>query len=272
MNLPPPGPSDSRGALPGDAPIPLGLAHIHPVTLATAVECVSGWAQQRGRPHLVVTPNVANIAVLQREAAVQAAYAQADLVLADGWPVALAVSLIARRRVPRVTGSDLLPALAARRGPRLRAVLIGGRDPGKVATAVAGSPGLVVVDAHGGRWRPDQSAAAAVHEICARNRPDVLLLALGSPKQEALAAAALQVPGLDCGVILCLGAAGDFVSGDQVRAPRWAQRLGLEWAHRLLSDPRRLGPRYLAAIGPFTGVALRALWHSPRERRSERGW
>lgn len=266
MSSQPTGRSHPRDAFPHEAPIPLGHAHIHPVTLATAVDFVRGWAMQRGRPHLVVTPNVANVAVLQREAAVKEAYARADLVLADGWPVALAASLIGRRWVPRVTGSDLLPALAAHCGPRLRVVLIGGRDPGKVAAAVDGSPGLVVVEAHGGRWQPDQSAATDVREICARSHPDVLLLALGSPKQEALAAAALLAPGLDCGVILCLGAAGDFVSGDQVRAPRWAQRLGLEWAHRLLSDPRRLGPRYLAAIGPFIGVAWRALWHSPGER------
>jgi len=251
----------------------IGHAGVHPVTLAATLEWVAAVGRQRERPRLLVTPNLANIAVLEREPAVQAAYRRADLVLADGWPVAVAVSLLAGRWVPRVTGSDLLPALAGRHnGPRLRLVLIGGRDPAGVATAFASAPGVAVVAAHGGRWEADEEGANRVRAVCEEHDPDLVIIGLGSPKQELLALACLAEPGLHTGAVLCLGAAGDFVSGDQARAPLWLQRLGLEWAHRLGRDPQRLGPRYLRAVGPFTAVIGRSLWRAGRARQSPAAW
>ena len=69
-------------------------------------------------------------------------------------------------------------------------------------------------------------------------------LAVGSPRQEMLAAA-IAATGQACGVGLCIGASLDFLSGALPRAPTWMRRSGLEWLHRLASDPRRLARRYL---------------------------
>ena len=80
-------------------------------------------------------------------------------------------------------------------------------------------------------------------------QPDIVWLALGAPKQELWMRkhAAAVAPALVIGV----GAAFDFHAGTKQRAPRWMRRAGLEWAHRLASEPTRLGGRYLATNSAF---------------------
>ena len=86
--------------------------------------------------------------------------------------------------------------------------------------------------------------------------PDVLLVALGSPKQESWidqhrASGSLQVP-----VVIGVGASFDFLVGHQSRAPRWMRRTGLEWAHRMLKQPMRLAPRYARDALTFVRLCL----------------
>ena len=86
----------------------------------------------------------------------------------------------------------------------------------------------------------------------------LLWLGLGTPKQD-LAAVALRAVGA-APVILCVGAAFDFLAGTKERAPEWMQRAGLEWLHRLGSEPGRLGRRYLVGNPRFVwGVARELL-------------
>lgn len=82
--------------------------------------------------------------------------------------------------------------------------------------------------------------------------PDILFLAVGSPRQEVLALKIknqINSPML----ILCIGASLDFLSGKASRAPKWVQKSNLEWLHRMLSEPRRLAPRYLNNIKWLAG-------------------
>jgi N-acetylglucosaminyldiphosphoundecaprenol N-acetyl-beta-D-mannosaminyltransferase len=81
-------------------------------------------------------------------------------------------------------------------------------------------------------------------------------LAVGSPRQEILAAA-IAATGRACGVGLCVGASLDFLSGALTRAPSWIQWAGLEWLHRLASDPRRLAWRYLVEDPVVFALLLR---------------
>jgi exopolysaccharide biosynthesis WecB/TagA/CpsF family protein len=71
-----------------------------------------------------------------------------------------------------------------------------------------------------------------------------VFLAVGSPRQERLAAA-IKATGRASGIGLCIGASLEFIAGAQPRAPVWMRRGGLEWLHRLGRDPRRLARRYL---------------------------
>lgn len=73
---------------------------------------------------------------------------------------------------------------------------------------------------------------------------DLLLCCISFPKQEMICHD-LKAAGRARGLAICAGASLDFLIGKQVRAPRWMQKLHIEWLHRLLSDPRRLAYRYL---------------------------
>lgn len=89
---------------------------------------------------------------------------------------------------------------------------------------------------------PDARRIAS--EFIAAQKPRFTFLCVGSPQQELIAAETARIEGAS-GLALCVGAALEFITGSQKRAPRFARRLGLEWAHRLLSNPRRMWRRYL---------------------------
>ncbi len=84
----------------------------------------------------------------------------------------------------------------------------------------------------------------------------LIFLAVGSPRQELLAAA-VQATDAATGTALCIGAGLDFLAGAARRAPAWMQRAGLEWLHRLSSNPRRMARRYLRDDPPVLALLLR---------------
>jgi exopolysaccharide biosynthesis WecB/TagA/CpsF family protein len=83
-----------------------------------------------------------------------------------------------------------------------------------------------------------------IADFVEREAPDITFLAIGAPQSE-LVAHRLAKRGRARGVALCIGASIEFLSGVRRRAPHWMQRAGLEWAFRLLSEPRRLWRRYV---------------------------
>jgi exopolysaccharide biosynthesis WecB/TagA/CpsF family protein len=88
------------------------------------------------------------------------------------------------------------------------------------------------------------AARSAAARFIADQKARFSFVCVGSPQQELIAHEAASLKG-GRGLALCLGAALDFITGREKRAPRLAQRLGLEWAHRLLTNPRRMWRRYL---------------------------
>jgi N-acetylglucosaminyldiphosphoundecaprenol N-acetyl-beta-D-mannosaminyltransferase len=218
----------------------------------------------------VVTPNVDHAVVYQRDARLRAAYANAALVLADGMPVVAASRLLGRPLPCRVAGSDLAPALfdAAAEYGGLRIYLLGA-GPGVAARAAerirSGWPSVEVA----GTYSPPlgfEQIAGENERILARiaaARPEVLLVGLGAPKQEHWVdrhREAICAP-----VTLCVGAAIDFLAGERKRAPRWMRSSGLEWLHRVASEPRRLLARYARGAWVFPQL----VWHE--WRASSRG-
>jgi exopolysaccharide biosynthesis WecB/TagA/CpsF family protein len=106
-----------------------------------------------------------------------------------------------------------------------------------------------------------RAAAAFIAESGAR----FSFIAVGSPQQEMIAAEVRAIPGA-VGTSLCVGASLEFLTGEVKRAPRLVQRLSLEWAHRLLSDPKRLWRRYLVE-GPRIFL-LTYRWSRPARQGS----
>jgi N-acetylglucosaminyldiphosphoundecaprenol N-acetyl-beta-D-mannosaminyltransferase len=184
------------------------------------------------------------------------AFRSAALVCPDGMPLVW-VGRIAGRAVERVCGPDMMLAVLDR--ARARRHYFYGGGPGvaeRLAERMARRyPGLQVAGCEMPPFRaltgPEEEELAARIQAAA---PDYVWCGLGTPRQylwvsrfrERLRAAAL----------LAVGAAFDFHAGVRPRAPRWVQRAGLEWAFRLLSEPRRLGRRYTVLNARFLGLVL----------------
>ena len=210
---------------------------------------------------VVFTPNVDHVVVAEREPRLRAAYARCELSLADGQPLVWTSPLLGLRLPEKVSGSDVLRpvfALAARR--KYRVYLLGGADG--VAEAAAArlkeEYGLEVcgLDAPRIGLVPAQDEAAVVERIRAA-RPDLLLVFLGAPKAEVFLDRVRD--SLGPVVSVSLGASLDFYVGRVRRAPRWMQRVGLEWLYRLLQEPRRLAKRYLVDDVYFLVILVRTL-------------
>jgi N-acetylglucosaminyldiphosphoundecaprenol N-acetyl-beta-D-mannosaminyltransferase len=233
------------------------------VDMRAAVARLWQWIETDERAcRYVVTPNVDHAVMYSERADLRNAYQGASLVLADGFPVVLAARLLGRRLPERVAGSDLAPALfeSTKDGRPLRAYLLGaGPD---VADRAASKmklrwPNVEVVGTYSpplGFERDPHENAAIVERINA-SQADVLLVGLGAPKQELWISS--QRDKLRVKVALCIGATIDFLAGEKARAPRWMQRFGCEWLHRLASEPRRLFRRYARDAWIFPQL----VWH-----------
>ena len=208
-------------------------------------------ASQNSKPNAVFTGNLDHMAQLRRDNDFKAAYADADLILADGMPLVWLsrIGPSGQRLTERVTGSDLFWELAeASHETGLRLFFLGGADGAADGAAEAVRkrfPNVVIV----GTYCPPRSVfeteneQAKIHQMVQAAKPDVLMVALGAPKQEKWIMqnkALLQVP-------VCVGVGGSFemASGKIKRAPVWMQKSGLEWSFRLTQEPTRLWRRYL---------------------------
>lgn len=223
---------------------------IAPVTMGDAVATVLDWcgSNRDGACRYVVTPNTDHAVLFQRRADFRDAYEHAALVLADGAPLVWASRLFGRGVPERVAGSDFIPALfhSAKRPVR---VFLLGAAPGVGEQAAkrieAQWPNVSVVGTYSPPIGFDQRAdenERAIHVLRAVPH-DLLLVGLGAPKQELWVAKHRHE--LPAKVAVCAGATIDFLAGHRRRSPVWMRNVGLEWFHRMCSEPRRLAGRYL---------------------------
>jgi N-acetylglucosaminyldiphosphoundecaprenol N-acetyl-beta-D-mannosaminyltransferase len=218
------------------------------VTMHEAIDVIEEKIEERGF-HQVATANVDFVINAMHDESLQEMLCSCDLIVPDGMPIVWASRLMGCRLKERVSGIDMVPRLAelaARRGWGM--FLLGASEPSSRAAAEVLSrrfPRLRIV----GRYSPPVSDLADMdhEEILSRierAQPDILLVAMGHPKQErwlAMHRDRLRVP-------LCMGvgASLDFLAGAVSRAPVWMQRTGLEWLYRAAQEPQRLAQRYLA--------------------------
>lgn len=208
-----------------------------------------------GRGGWLVTANLDFLRRYVVDSGSRALYDDADLRVADGMPLIWACKLQGTPLPGRVPGSSLVWLLVERAAREGRSVyLLGGTPEANAGAAKVFAekyPGLKLC----GRSCPTLGSPPSRQEIesvvaeLARCSPDVLLVALGSPKQEQLIQV-LRVR-LPATWMVGVGISLSFVAGEVRRAPRWMRRIGLEWFHRLLQDPRRLAKRYLVDDIPF---------------------
>ncbi len=219
-----------------------------------------------GKGGALFTPNIDHIVTAESHAGLREAYAAADLTVADGQWVVWASRLLGTPLPAKISGSDLLLPLARDAGKKGRPIYLLGGSPG-VAEAAARrleKEGAIIC----GVESPSIDLSQPQDELVARiaaTKPGFVLVALGCPKQELWIHQ--QRARLRPAVLVGIGGTLDFLAGRIRRAPPWISRAGLEWAFRLVHEPRRLARRYLIKDPMFLGILLRTL-REPRARRT----
>lgn len=228
---------------------------IHAVTRAETLAWVVDAVRAR-EPKQICTPNPEFLMTARRDPAFRDVLRAADLNIPDGVGLLWAARRLGQRLPERVAGSDLvgdIAALAAQSGWRL---FLLGAAPGVAERAAdvlrVRHPGLTVVGTESGSPRPDD--ADRLIALITAAEPDVLFVAYGAPAQDKWIAAHRQR--LDVPVSMGVGGSLDFIAGLAPRAPRWLQRLGLEWLYRLARQPWR-AKRIFTAVIEFPLAVLR---------------
>lgn len=209
----------------------------------------------RGQGGWLITANLDFLRRHVKDPVARDIYADADLRVADGMPLVWAAKLRGTPLPERVAGSSLVLPLCKRAAAEGRRVYLLGGDPtaSKVAAEklLADNPGLVLAGVSS-PWvsaEPTDKELAEIADALTSARPDLVLVAFGSPKQERvihkLRARLPQAWWIGVGISL------SFIAGHVRRAPPLVQALGLEWVHRLVQEPRRLFRRYVVEDLPF---------------------
>lgn len=235
----------------------LGCA-VDNLTIDETIERVKQFVASGG-PHQHVVVNVDKIVKAARDPALRRAINACDLINVDGMPVVWASRLLGTPLKERVTGVDLferLLAVAAQQGWSV--YLLGATDDvvNRVGTlAQQRFPGLRVAGARNGYWRPEEDEQVA--RAVSATAPELLFVAISSPKKEQFLSRYLQLMGAP--FAMGVGGTFDVFAGKVRRAPMWMQRSGLEWFYRFLQEPRRMFRRYFVEDLYFFRLLAREL-------------
>ncbi len=252
-----------RPALADQPPLRLRLfgVPLDALTMDQALDIARRWLREGGA-HYIVTCDASGLVRATEDAQFRSVVEAADMVTADGAGVVLAARILGLPVAVRVAGCDLVEGLCRVAAEEGRSVYFLGAEPGVAELAARRLqeriPGLRVAGCHHGYY--DIADEPKVVEQIAAARPAVLFVALGQPRQELFIAQHLQRIGAN--IAIGIGGSLDVISGRKKRAPRWMQRLGLEWLYRVAREPWRL-PR-LRALPKVIWLAFRELLRPPR--------
>ena len=232
------------------------------------LEGVYALAAAGGQPRLMAYANAWTVGLATDHPDLAAAMQdERTVVYADGQSVVWAARLLGRPLAGRVNAGDMWPALLeglARRG--LGVYFLGGEPglSGRAAhAALVSAPTLHVAGTADGFFDPDHDEA--IVQAIRNARPAVVLVGMGSPRQERWARRRLD--DLGAPVVWCVGALFEYGAGARSRAPVWMRACGLEWVWRLALEPRRLWRRYLLGNCRFVAIVARQM---ARERFGKR--
>ena len=213
-----------------------------------AMDAMDAMVARRERGYVCAVA-VHAVMVAQHDAEMREALLGSSLTVPDGMPLVWAANLLGENLHNRVYGPELMKRYNARCAERGHRVwLYGGRDQGSLAQLALNirreNPGIEIVGGYSPPFRAltEDEEDRLVRQINA-DRPDVLWVGIGVPKQEKWMARMRER--LDVPVMAAVGAAFDFHAGRISQAPAWMQERGLEWIYRIAQEPGRLLPRYL---------------------------
>jgi N-acetylglucosaminyldiphosphoundecaprenol N-acetyl-beta-D-mannosaminyltransferase len=245
-------------------------AYVDALSWEETLARISNWGTAR-QSRYVCLCNVHTLATASEDSRFQQAVNGADLAVADGMPVALALRLAGFRGQPRIGGPDLFWQYCSLAAGAEQSIFLYGSTPQTIDRLTerlcSAFPHLRIAGAFSPPFRAlsadeDDATARMINDSGA----SVVFVGLGCPKQELWMAAQR---GRIMAVMLGVGAAFDFHAGTLKRAPLWMQHYGLEWLHRLATEPGRLWRRYLVSNSKFLfHMAVHRASPEARERRS----
>lgn len=242
----------------GDRSELLGLEFARNRMAPLVAQCMA-WCRGPRASHIVVTANASHLCMMRRDPELRKACQAADLVVADGMSVVWALKVLGRPVPERVAGIDMMANLLAACGADgLRAYFLGAR-PDVVRALVDDCrrryPGLVIAGSRNGYFAAGEHDS--IVEDIRGSGAHVLFVGMPTPFKDVFCQRyrdRLQVP-----VIIGVGGAFDVLAGVISRAPKVVQSVGLEWAWRLLMEPRKLWKRYLTTNSEFVWLVFREL-------------
>ena len=232
--------------------------------LPQAVAEIERWVDE-GERHYVCVTGVHGVMESQRDPSLRTIHNRSGLTTPDGMPMVWAGRWAGARRIARVYGPDLMLAVLDRACERGWSSYFYGGAPGTTDQLVRRLqetfPAMRVAGTSSPPFRPlsSEEEEAAAAEINASGA-QLVWIGLGTPKQERwMARVTPRLTGPHA--VIGVGAAFDMHAGLLRQAPRWVQRVGLEWLYRLVQEPRRLWRRYLRNI---PGFVIRIVFRPPR--------
>ena len=229
------------------------------LTPQTAIARIEEWVRDRKKAYVAVAPVSTVVAALDDEECRRAVNG-ADMVTPDGMPVVWAARMKGCKDIQRVCGPDLMrqicvdPCLA-----HLKHFFFGSSDETLSLlkeTLREQNPDIKITGSYAPLFcdRVKKEEADVIRHINQAD-PDIVWVGLGSPKQDLWMS--LHRDELNASVLIGIGAAFDFLAGVKPRAPKWMQKIGLEWLFRLCCEPRRLWRRYLIGNARFVWEILK---------------
>jgi exopolysaccharide biosynthesis WecB/TagA/CpsF family protein len=212
---------------------------------------------------VVFTPNVDHLLLLHNDPEFVKVYEGADYRLCDSKILYFVSRFLGTPIKEKISGSDFFPAFCNyhKDNEEIKIFLLGAKE----GVALQAQENLnakmgreIVVGSHSpsfGFEKNEQECLAIIEEI-KNSGATVLAVGVGAPKQEKwIHKYKEQLPNIK--IFLAIGATIDFEAGNKQRAPKWVTELGLEWLHRLLSEPKRLWKRYLIGGPIFCWLILK---------------
>ncbi|MFZ5918247.1 MAG: WecB/TagA/CpsF family glycosyltransferase [Chloroflexota bacterium] len=245
---------------------------IDDLTMPQAMDRIGAFitaARRDGRLRQIATVNADFVVKSFQDPELLDILQHADMLTADGMPLVWGARLLGVPLEGRVTGADMVPALAQRAAQEGWSLYFLGAAPGVAARAgeilQERYPGLEIAGVYSPPLSTIFEMEPAIVERINASGADVLLVAFGNPKQEKWIN--MHRTALTCAVAVGVGGSFDFIAGQTKRAPAWMQKSGLEWLYRLLQEPRRLWKRYVVDMAGFGAFFLWQWWQNRRGAR-----
>ncbi|MCP4270030.1 MAG: WecB/TagA/CpsF family glycosyltransferase [Candidatus Brocadiaceae bacterium] len=237
----------------------LGGCFVSKIDKQGLLNLVYQWVQEKNKGKYITAVNVSKLVMMQKDSKLADYMLNSTINIADGFPIFLGPKLLGNPIPGRITGVELMEDLLVKASKhRYRIFFLGSKQTvleKMIKRCQLEHPGMIVAGSHDGYFDHDDEVKL-VAEIAA-TEPDILFIALGVPQKEYFVHD--HIDRLNTVVCLPIGGAFDVYAGTKVRAPSWAQNIGMEWLWRSFYDRSRAMLIYRSILS-FSVIFFKDLW------------